>query len=173
AAESETQADVEPETEVAQPVAQEPPPEEAAEPEVVIPAADLPDGELTLDDVQQHWPRVGEALDALGHPAVAAIISGATPHAVENGTVILGFARQFECKRAIDSYNDQIAEAVERVFGRPVDFACRLQEATTDTRNQEEAADGGSADAEMDASKQQETVLRLLNEFDGTEETPG
>ena len=168
----------EPQEQAAEPRAQEAPPEpvepeEPAEPEVEIEPADLPDGELTLDDVQQVWPRVGEALDALGHPAVAAIVDGATPHAVENGTVVLGFSRQFECDRATDSYASQIGEAMAKVFGRPVDFACRLQEAAPTARNDSTGGDGDPAGGEMNVSSQQETVLRLLNEFDGTEDTPG
>jgi DNA polymerase-3 subunit gamma/tau len=166
------QAEADPD--IAEPQAQEPPPEEVTEPEIEIPQVDLPDGELALEDVKQHWPRVAEALDALGHPAVAAIISGAMPHAITNDTVVLGFSRQFECDRATDSYTDEIAEAMRRVFGREINFACRLQEPSAPAENPSpESGDGDEAQAKPDAGQQQETVLRLLNEFDGTEDTRG
>lgn len=173
--EPEPEAEVEAEPEpAAEPQAQEPPPAEEAEaPEE--PDEPAPSGPLTLEDVQQKWPRVAEALTNAGHPAIAAIISGATPHALENETVVLGFSRQFECDRATDSYSDQIVNAIRQVLGRDVQFACRLQEAEVGAGNPSEDAAGqdNASLSDTSESQQQETVLRLLSEFDGTEHTPG
>ncbi|MGM0493769.1 MAG: DNA polymerase III subunit gamma/tau [Armatimonadota bacterium] len=156
------------------PQAQQPAPDEAPETEVVIDAVELPEGPLALEDVQEHWSRVVEALDELGHPAVAAIVSGATPQAVEDEKIALGFTRQFERERAAESYAAEITEAARQVFGREVEIACRLQEtATTAGNHLVEDDSSGEEQGELSASRQQETVLRLLNEFDGTEETPG
>jgi DNA polymerase-3 subunit gamma/tau len=180
--ETESAASAEPEpaaseSEAVEPRAQKPPPQEpetADEPSgPAIEPVDLPDGPLALDDVRQHWSRVTEALATLGHPAVAAIISDARPEAASDDTIVLGFGRQFECDRAADSYAGEITEAVEKVFGRSVEVACRLQEASGGTGNPSDGQDTAAAGAgEADASQQQETVLRLLNEFDGTEHTP-
>ncbi|MFP4250297.1 MAG: DNA polymerase III subunit gamma/tau, partial [Armatimonadota bacterium] len=166
--------EAQPEAPTAVPQAQQPAPDEAPEPDVLIESVELPEGPLALESVQEHWSRVVEALDELGHPAVAAIVSGATPQAVEGETIALGFTRRFERERAAESYAAEITEAARQVFDREVEIACRLQETPTTAGNpSSEDDDPGEEQGESSASRQQETVLRLLNEFDGTEETPG
>lgn len=175
-AEAETEAELEPEAEAevqpaAEPQAQEPPPAEEPEAAEATERAE-PSGPLTLDDVRQKWPQVAEALTSAGHPAIAAIISGATPHALEDETLIVGFSRRFECDRATDSYADEMAGAMRKVFGRDVPFACRVQEGERGAGNPSGGAESGSSEKPT-GSQQQETVLRLMSEFDGTEHTPG
>ncbi|MGI5817274.1 MAG: DNA polymerase III subunit gamma/tau [Armatimonadota bacterium] len=132
------------------------------------------DGPLSLDDLRERWPRVIEALSEAGHPAIAAIISETVPSAADGETVTVAFAREFELSRARDGYAREIAEAVGRVFGRTLEVACSLQEPSAPTGNDEKEPPGPTeGGAEMSASQQQETVLRLLDEFDGTEHTPG
>jgi DNA polymerase-3 subunit gamma/tau len=186
-------------TQAAAPRAQEEPPqpapaEAASEPEVEAEpgaareansapeteAVDMSDGPLTLDAVTEYWPRVIDALSSGGHPAVAAIVSDAAPCAVEGSAITLAFGtgRQFEYDRANRDYADTIAEAAGAVFGREVELSFRLQEQSAPTEKSSEGAQAGPSHsseepADADATRQQETVLRLLDEFDGTEHSPG
>ncbi len=150
----------------------------AAEDEPSARPVELPDGALTLDAVTEHWPRVVEALGATGHPSIAAIIGDAEVEDLEDENVRLSFPgdRRFEYERARDEYAGAVLEAVEAVFGRPLQVEWTLQETGAETVNDSEGGAGEdhpTPDATSDASHQQETVLRLLEEFDGTEETPG
>ncbi|MBD3291292.1 MAG: DNA polymerase III subunit gamma/tau [Armatimonadia bacterium] len=160
----------EPEPEPAAEAAESSPAEPETRPE---PAVQL-DEPLTIEIVTEHWPKVVDVLGA-EHPAIAAIVRGARPHSVDGDTITLRFSRAFERDRAKDSYADQIAAAAAELFGRPLLIACALQEANAGTGNSsdETAGEPATSDGETSAEEQQEKVLRLLDEFDGTEQTPG
>ena len=88
-----------------------------------IVAGDKP---LTLPLIADNWEQMRGELNRMGHMPLTSMMEGTAPVALEGNALTIGFATQFNFARVEDTYKETIAEAASRLFGRPLQIACRL-----------------------------------------------
>lgn len=184
------------------------PPKEEAEPPGVEAAAEasepvagradpepveLPEGELTIEVLREHWQHVYDRLERTGQFSVLAMLSDAVPGDLQDGVVTLVFPADYPwlCERFAAAYVEKLRDALEAVFGVRPEVRCVVEQAdelsvkaeevpTAETvevaeEAAEEATEAATAPAETkkdtpSAQHQERLVEELKLNFDGIEE---
>ncbi len=156
-----------PGAEAAEEAAETPPPH--AEPEPV----ELPDGELTIEVLREHWPRVCARLEQTGQFSVLAMISDAVPGELKDGAMTLLFPADYPWlrERFAAEYVERLRDALEAVFGVRPEVRCVIEQAEEPLVEVEEKAAPGEATAAAERAAE-ETAEADAAPAEPKEDTP-
>ncbi len=129
-----------------------------------------PPVELTLDAVQERWPRVADALRELKHVSIVGMLGLAQLVALEGDSLTLAFPAdgQFHRDRADGVYRTVITDAVEKAMGRRFNLLMRVDESTPPAPVVPTAQE--SPPELATAEQQAEAVRSALDDFPGSRE---
>ena len=87
-----------------------------------------PDEPLTLKLIAANWNQISGEFNRMGNPSLNAMMQDQdmSPMALEGNALTIGFANEFRFSSVESRHKETIAEAASRLFGRPLQIACRL-----------------------------------------------